>query len=483
MLLAPWALGVGALTAGGLIMLHAITVGRPRPAWLPTARFAPDRAPRAERRLARPVDHWLLAIRVLAALLAALGLARPIREPERKRIARVVLADVADPTTRAAVRDSARTLVGPGDALVAFAAAPATPLVTPIRPARSTVDSAARRARLDSALAGSSPGTADVEPTSLSAALVAARRIAPTVAAGADSIELVIVSPFSREMVDPATAPLRATWTGRARLVRVNRSSVAHPVDARPAVAMRGGPTDDALAASLALAGVTRDDAAPVRIVRGTATAADSTWATLAAHVLVEWPAAGLPAAGLPAAGLPSGAARALVAGGRVALGAFGRDSTGGATADAPRARVRARWADGAPAVVDQRAGIGCVRAVGVRVPQAGDLALRPDFLAMLPGLIGPCTTARDFATLAPADLARLAGAGPLLAAARLRAPASSDAPDPLGAALLAAAAALLVAELPLRRVLRRPAEGDAPLVAAPATGGMAAASPRAAAA
>ncbi|HEY0780174.1 MAG TPA: BatA domain-containing protein, partial [Gemmatirosa sp.] len=209
-LLAPWGLALGAAAVGGLVLLHAITVGRPRPAWLPTARFAPDRAPRATRRLARPTDRRLLALRATSALLAGVALARPVREPVRQHVARVVIADIGDAATRPAVRDGVRALAGPGDVVVPLAGVPRRPLDVPTRPPASAADSVARLAALDSALADSAPSSdPSVHPSRgqsaaapLSAALIAARRAAPGAAAVADSVELVIVSPLARDAVD-----------------------------------------------------------------------------------------------------------------------------------------------------------------------------------------------------------------------------------------------------------------------------------------
>ena len=460
--LAPWAIPLGVAVAGALVVLHAITVGRPRPAWLPTARFAPDRAPRAERRLSRPADRWLLALRVAAALLAAVALARPVRQPERRRIARLVLADVSNASMRAAVRDSVRALVNPGDALVAFAATPRPALATAARATPTTADSLAVRTSVDSALAAAASAASanqELRP-SLSAGLIAARRAAPALANSADSIELLVVSPFPRDGVDAATLAIRGTWAGRARLVAVDARPVAAATGraplVRPTVALRGAPGDDALAAALALAGVSQSDAAPVRLARAAPTTADRAWAAERGHVLVVWPANG----GGRGAQLP----QAIVVGARTAVGAFGR-----APVDAPLAsdaaaartapRVMARWADGAPAAVEALGSTGgCTRTIAPRVPQSGDAALRPDFLSLLPALLGPCGVARDSAPLATTDRARLAGAGPLLAAAALRAPASSQHADPLGATLLALSALLLIAEWPLRRLVRRSA-------------------------
>ncbi len=468
-LLAPWWLALGAGVAAVLALLHAITVGRPRPAWLPTARFAPDRAPRAERRLARPADRALLALRALAAALAAVALARPVREPARRRVARVVVADVSDRVTRGAVRDSVRALVEPGDALIATGGVPQPIVHIPIV-ARGAADATvARRRTVDSALsatvqaiaARATTTTVDDAPAVLSTALVSARRAAAGVAETSDSVDLVMVSPFRRDAVDAGTLPIRATWAGRARMVRVNQRPRDTTRTPRTSVAVRGGPADDALAAAVALAGFARDDAAGVRVVRGAVADADRAWAA-AGHTLVVWPAAEQPARGGPdraGASTPAATARGFVAGGHSVVGAFGRTGVEGVVPGGPGpGHTVARWADGSAAAAERRAGDGCVRTVDVRIPQAGDAALRATFLAVLPPLLAPCAPARDSAalpaTLSDADLDRLAGVGPLLAAAPLRAPRNSRERDPLGAALLALAAAILVVELPLRRLL-----------------------------
>ncbi len=477
-LLAPWGLALGAAVAAALVALHAITVGRPRPAWLPTARFAPERAPRAVRRLSRPADRLLLALRVLAALLAALALARPVRTPPRAAVARLVLADRSRAADAGAVSLAVRAVARPGDAVLPYDAAPAAPL--PWTPGR---DSAAWARALDSALAAGAPDARG----SLTAALVAARRAAPALAAGADSLELVVVSPLAREAADAATLAVRAAWGGRATIVRagmdtagvVTAGVVTAGVDTAgvvaagtrtlgvPRVALRGGPRDDALAAALALAGGARDDAAAVRVTRARADSADRAWARGAGRVLVEWPADGAPTG---ARAVAADTAAAFVVGDRAAVAPFAR----GALPDTAGARVVAWWADGRPAAAERVAGAGCVRQVAVAVPQAGDAALSPAFGALLPALLGPCGGTRDLAPLADADVARLAGAGPLLAAAPLRT-APGGARDALGAALLAAAAALLLLELPLRRRARRDAPAVTDAAAGPTPGARAA--------
>ena len=190
-LLAPWYLAAGVAAALALVALHLLAVGRPPELRLPTARFVPERPARAVSRAPRPADRLLLLVRVLAALLAALALARPARTPDRRAVARVLLADrsraVADP---AAVRRAVDSLARPGDAVIAFDAVAAPAAAIP-------ADSAARAALLDSLL----PSSRGDSRGSLSAALAAARRHAPSLARGADSLELAIVSPDRKSVV------------------------------------------------------------------------------------------------------------------------------------------------------------------------------------------------------------------------------------------------------------------------------------------
>jgi hypothetical protein len=185
--------------------------------------------------------------------------------------------------------------------------------------------------------------------------------------------------------------------------------------------------------------------------------------------VLVAWPTDGAPAA---ARRRTADTAHALVAGTHAVVAPFARpaawdepardrDAAPGGT------RVVARWADGTPAAIERPLGRGCVRTVAVALPQVGDVALRASFGGVLGTLLAPCGGRRDTTSLTAAEARRLAGAGPLLAAAPLRAAAGSGEADRLGAALLGAALVLLLAELALR-ARRRPVSGGA----AEATGG-----------
>lgn len=198
-LLAPGFLYAALAAALATIVLHFIATREPRAVALPTARFVPASSTRALVRATRFSDPWLLALRVLLLLLVGAALARPIRVPQRERIARVILADRSGAAaSNTDVRDSVRTLYRPGDAIVAF-------------------DSAAHYTSMLDSL----PPALPLVTGSLSAALVRAHVAASRIRAGTDSIELVLVSPLAAAETDAATRRIRATWPGRARRVHV----------------------------------------------------------------------------------------------------------------------------------------------------------------------------------------------------------------------------------------------------------------------
>lgn len=529
-LVVPGALIAGAGAAAAIVAAHMVRVGRPRPVMLPTARFAPERPPRAARRLAPPGDLALLALRLTTVGLASLALARPVPTPERRSVARVVAVDVsraADPsaTRRALAALAAGGGLRTGDVLVPFAASAGAPVRVPALASTGSPAGANGSASVgltadgwtEATLAGArrrleGSGTPAGVTGSLSTALVAARRAAGMAASNADSVELVVVSPFHREAFDAATLPIRATWAGRARLVPVGIAPATPTSGASVGAGRAGGPTssaagarsgertgagvgtgpsprgtgrevllvaaagDDPVAAALALAGrATSDATAPTRVVRRAAPSpADLAWAA-AGGTLVVWPSDGAPEGWSRRPGADGDGAAALVTGldgaePAAVVGPWTRSGLAPAsvapdapaarpaesTVPAPSGRVVARWADGRPAAVERPAGAGCVRTVAVRVPSVGDLALRPAFGRALAHLVAPCGPPRDLAPLPPELRARLAGQGPLLAAAPLRAALAPPAPDRTGAALLAAAALALLAELALRPWLAR---------------------------
>ena len=398
--LAPGFLALAAAASVAVIGLHFLARQQPRAAPFPTARFVPDLAARAPSRSTRPADLVLLLLRVLTVLLVGTAFARPVLDVGRRPVARIILVDRSRAVRAGAeVRDSARALLAAGDVMVLFDST-----------ARVTRDGAA------DSLAAATPSGA---PGSLSAALVAAAREAPEAARSADSLELVVVSPLAREEWDAATADLRHSWRGRARLVRVAGAEAGPASD----VDARAGPGDP-LRATLALMGRARAGGA-VRLVRDRLSAADSAWAR-GGQVLVFWPAD-------PAAAGWSGGSRdtvgAVVAQGAVVVAPFarvaspfaGRPSQGvhapGVAPDPAAGRVVARWVDGEPAAVERRLGAGCERDVAVPIATEGDLALRTATQRFVAAMSAPCGGERQWAPLSDSLTGVLRGGGPLLPA------------------------------------------------------------------
>ena len=411
--LAPWALVVGGLAAAGAVLLHLVSRQRPAAYVFPTTRFIPDRRTLVSRVATRPRDLLLLALRVLLLLSVAAAFARPVVAPARDARARLVLLDrsraVARPAEAAA---RARALLDDGvpARLVVFDSA-----ATPVADARAALDSLAR----DSSRSGAAG--------SLSAAFVAARRLASVMGGAADTVELVLISPLAAEERDAATDSIRASWPGRVSLVRT-------PARADSAAAWtleRALGADDPLGP--ALRGVRVAAAASaVRLRRGAASRGDSAFAR-AGGTVVAWDSAG--AASLHAAG--------LVVGDDVVVAAMGRGVPSAA------GRVVARWSGGSPAATEQALGAGCVRSVAVGIPLAGDLPLRPAFQRVVRGLAAPCGWA---GSTTPADsvwVTRLAGRGAPASGASLS--VGRRQPSPIVPWLLGLALACALAELLLR--------------------------------
>jgi hypothetical protein len=112
--------------------------------------------------------------------------------------------------------------------------------------------------------------------------------------------------------------------------------------------------------------------------------------------------------------------------------------------------RVAARWVDGAPAAVERTVGSGCIRDVAIDVPTRGDVMLRPAFGQLVRALVSPCATTAGGLAADSATVASLAGAGALAAHDAIRAPDTLA--TPLVPWLLAAAIALVLLELLVRR-------------------------------
>ena len=379
--LAPAYLVAAAGASVILVALHFLATKRPEASPLPTIRFVPEQRAVATVRHVRLSHLLLLLLRVAIVLAIGAALAGPLLQAARAPLVRVVVADLSRASASpAAARDSARAWLREGDALV---------LVD------STVRTIAEGGR--DSLAAMVPGSAAASgPGALSASLVAALRQASVLRDRADSVELVLVSPFAASAVDAATMALRSRWPGRARLVRL--------VPASPA--------------------------------------------TSGAQVEVAWAGAERPVRAIPRARMDT--AGAVVAGQDIVVAPFQRrweypaDSVRGA-------RVTARWMDGAPAAIEWPLADGCGRSTVVPRDTVGDLVVRPEFARLTTALGAPCAAeAMSAGSLAPPQLAMLAGGPEAAAAGELS--AREGRRSPLAPWLLALAALLAGAEWLVRR-------------------------------
>jgi hypothetical protein len=229
----------------------------------------------------------------------------------------------------------------------------------------------------------------------LSAALIAALRAGSSLRDRADSLQLVIVSPFAKEELDAATDSIRKLWPGKATLVRVG-SSVA-PL-------LRGEPR-------------------------------------------IEWPDSARPRFAVQRA-VPD-TVGGVMTGEAVVVAAFARrwsfppDSLRGG-------EIVARWVDGEAAAIERADSAGCVRSVAVPVSAVGDLAIRNDFVRFVSALSGACISGTSLTTAAPDAIIRLEGKGGL--APREAFQPLSNAPSALAPWLFALAIAAAIAELFVRR-------------------------------
>ncbi len=409
---APAFLAAGIAAAIVVTALHFLARQRPRKAVFPTARFVPERQARAPSSALKPTDLLLLLLRVAALLLLGAAFARPAWSAAHAGTARVVVVDRSRAVGNAPqARDSAMALLRDRDALVLF-------------------DSAARVLPKDS-LRGFAASAAR---GSISAALVAAHQAAAALAERVDSVELVIVSPLAAEEFDAASLGIRRTWLGRVRIVRVGLAAMD---SAKRGVSVRGEPADALVSSGTG----SRESGRVARVVRGTATRADTAWARDSGGVLVLWPA-------------QFGAARdtigAVVMGDDVVVSTFARSANAAIESRLPIPEPVARWSDGTVAASESRTGSGCIRSVSIPVPVVGDLVLRESFRRLFAGLTGPCGGARNLRIAADSLITELAGIGPL-ASARGWTRDRGEMP-PLARWFLVAAAALLVAEPLLRR-------------------------------
>ena len=426
--LLPWVLGMGALAVATIVALHLLARHEP-PRWLlPTARFVPASRERAPARSLRLSDRRLLALRAVALVAIACAMAGPWWHGVRVPMARVVIADLSRTVTdRAAVAAAARSAARAGDRIVVLDSLPRVVALGP----------------LDTLAAQPAP----TRRGRLGAALLLARDQARALARGADSVALVLVSPLTRDALDPATRAIRASWPGGLAIVR---PTAAREDPAPPTPVMLRAAPDDPMRATLALEGRLgrgapfdarrqRVDAgrpaarALVRLVRdGSLSSADSTAARVGA-VVVHWPAE------LPA--------RDTVGAVATVHAAF--------VATLPRPAALdggtpvAWWVDGAVAATEAALGDGCVRRVAIPLAPVGDASLRASFRAVARDLLAPCGGVSDARPLDTTGVRLLAGGTAAVASEALLTPT----PDRwLVRGLLALAAVALALEWWLRR-------------------------------
>lgn len=421
------AFGVAALVTA----LHFIVTRQPRAGVLPTARFIPDLPATATARATRPSDLLLMLLRILIVLAAGTALAGPVIKPTRAANARVILVDVSRSLRGSeSIRDSALGVFREGDAVVLF-------------------DSSARR------VDGSVRDTlASLVPSArrgnLSGALIAALRAGSELRERADSVQLVIVSPFAAEEIDAATDSIRALWPGSARIVRL----AALPDSSLPSSAPLAikGPASDPLQVTVSR---TRAwETAGAWINRGSLSPHDSASAPPNGRIVIEWPATDQPRGAVSRA--PRDTIGGVIAGTDLVVAAFERrwqyprDSLRGS-------EIVARWIDGEPAVVEWTVGDGCVRSVSVPVPSAGDLAIRDDFVRFFAGISGECASGR-FEQISALATASLEGRGGM--AARDAFPPGDDVRSTYAPWLFGIAIAAALAELFVRRSSREARDG-----------------------
>lgn len=420
------ALGVAAVIAG----LHFIVRRQPRSAILPTARFVPDTPATTIAAANRPSDVPLMLLRMLIVLAAGAGLARPVLTPSRGAEARVILVDVSrSARDTVAIRDSVRGVYRDGDALVLF-------------------DSVARLVS-----SGVGDSISSLRPSerrgNMSAALITALRAGSSLRERADSLDLVIVSPFAREELDAATDTIRSLWRGRARLVKVG-APPADAVDAQRGLQIRGT-ADDPLAVTVQIArGGVIGVMGNAMIDRSPATGPRHS-----ADALIGWPVSDRPRFAVARSrvdtvgGVTTGEANVVAAFAR--RWSYPKDSLRGG-------EVIARWVDGEPAAIEMPDDTGCVRSVAIPVTPVGDLVIRHQFVRLVTSLSRPCAAVTALLAAEPAAVARLQGKGGL--APRQAFEPITDASSSFAPRLFALALVVAVAELFVRGRNRKRRDG-----------------------
>jgi hypothetical protein len=416
--LAPGFFFASLAVGAAIVALHFIVTRQPRAAILPTARFVPDTPATTVAPAKRPSDFVLMLLRVLTVVAMGAGLAKPMLTPSRGAEARVILVDVSRSARDSiAIRDSVHAIYRDGDAVVLF-------------------DSSAR---IITGNVGDTLGV--IAPTSrrgnLSSAMIAALRAGSSLRDRADSLDLVVLSPFAREEFDAATDSIRALWPGRARLVRLgmpaaDTSSVAGTLEIRA------------------------DAADPLRITVGLALVPGTRYQETDTRNQVpgtryrtqlEWPSSSRPRYAVERS--PRDTVGGVMAEKSLVVSTFERrwsfppDSLRGAD-------VIARWVDGEPAAIEIPDGTGCVRSVAIPVSPVGDFVIRKDFVRFVSSLSTACAATTSLVPADPDAVARLERKGGL--APREAFQPLTDVRSDLAPLLLALALAAAIAELFVRR-------------------------------
>lgn len=386
----PGFLYAAGAVALGVVALHFLVTQQPKSDVLPTVRFFPDVVARSTSVTIRPSDLWLLLLRVLLILLVGAAFAQPRLSPSHRSVARIVAVDLSRAVgSTAEMADSANLWLDGAATAVLF-----DDHAIEVTPAAATDSIAAMGARAQSRRTRGA----------LTPAVIVALRAAARLRESADSIELVIVSPFAQEEADAALQSVRALLPGAVRAVRVSAMK-AEP--GTPAAALREPSVLWADSGSTAMweKRATRDTIGAVR-------AGD---AVLVFPFERRW---------------------------RLVLTP---DSATDATT-----RVYARWSDGEPAAIERRVGVDCIRSLGISMPTEGDAVLRPEFVRFTEALARPCGPSHHFAPL-PAKLMSVIEGGRALTPTSALAPRSTNM-TPLVPWLLAGALLIALLELYVRR-------------------------------
>lgn len=384
----PGFLIAAGLVSLGTVILHFLVTQQPRSDILPTVRFVPDMAARSTSVAIRPSDLWLLLLRVITIMLIGAAFAQPQRKPEHKNVSRLVMVDASRAAADLSeVADSARKYTATASAVILFdSTAHAVPVTTVADSLRAI---------------GSRPHS--VRRGLYSPALITALREAARVREGADSLDLILISPFANEERDAATSAIRALWPGR--IVPVHVAIASDSAALKQSVSQR---------VTVQWADSSQNGANTFWKARS---APDSVGAVRAGDVVLVFP--------------------------------FARRWRLAAPLDS-NTHVYARWIDGEPAAVEQMTNGECLRSLSFSLPTVGDAILRPSFIRFLAALKTPCGLGHDITPMSPEALAALQGPEHLTAVSSVKPRITKE--NPYVFWLLLAALILALFELLVRR-------------------------------